>query len=245
MNKDEVKQLFDQQALNYDNQWRRMAPINNGLYFFLESIFSVLPVDANILCVGAGTGKELLHLAQCFPKWRFTVVEPSGEMINICRNEIEKAGFTARCDFHEGYLDTLPKSQNESQSETESEKGQEPFHGATCFLVSQFILNENARSDFFKQIATKLKPGGLLVSSDLAADIHSKNYENLLELWLTTMSVSEVSAEAIQSVKAAYSKDVAVLPPNKVAEIIKSGGFDTPIQFYQAGMIHAFLSKRI
>ena len=62
MNKDELKALFDQQASSYDKQWSRMAPINNGLYFLLESVFSELPSDAQVLCVGAGTGKELIYL---------------------------------------------------------------------------------------------------------------------------------------------------------------------------------------
>jgi len=76
MNNDEIKAVFEQQAAGYDKQWTRMAPINNGLYFLLESVFAELPSEARILCVGVGTGKELIHLANRFPKWRFTAVQP-------------------------------------------------------------------------------------------------------------------------------------------------------------------------
>jgi len=62
--------------------------------------------------------------------------------------EAERAGYLSRCTFHEDYLDSLP---------TEGR-----HHAATCFLVSQFILDPGERSDFFRAIANGLRPGGLL-----------------------------------------------------------------------------------
>ena len=41
------------------------------------------------------------------------------------------------------------------------------------------------------------------------------------------------------------SSDLAILPPTLVAAIIKAGGFGAPVQFYQAGLIHAWFSKRV
>lgn len=73
---DELKSIFDQQAADYDRQWAKMAPIRKNLYYLLESVFAGLPADARVLCVGAGTGTELAHLAAKFPGWRFTAVEP-------------------------------------------------------------------------------------------------------------------------------------------------------------------------
>jgi len=49
VNKDELKAVFDQQAADYDKQWTRMAPINNGLLFLIESVFAELPSEARIL----------------------------------------------------------------------------------------------------------------------------------------------------------------------------------------------------
>ena len=53
-----------------------------------------------------------------------------------------------------------------------------------------------------------------------------------------------VPPEGLEGMRQAYAKDVAVPPPKAVAGIIESGGFGTPVQFYQAGMIHAWLSRR-
>ena len=141
MRSEELRAAFDQQAVGYDKRWEKMAPIRNGLHFLLESILADLPTDARILCVGVGTGAELAHLAKKHPRWSFTAVEPSGPMLEVCRQRAEEERLTSRCHFHEGYLESLPAD--------------DKYHAATCFLVSQFILEQQARSEFFREIANR------------------------------------------------------------------------------------------
>jgi tRNA (cmo5U34)-methyltransferase len=229
MRKEELKAVFDRQAGGYDEQWARMAPIRDCLDFLLGSVFVDLPVDARILCVGAGTGAELAFLARAFPHWRFTAVDPSGAMLDVCRQRAKTEGYASRCYFHEGYLDSLPT---------------EDMHdGATCFLVSQFILEQEARSEFFRAIANRLQPGGVLASSDLASDAGSNAYDALLRVWLNVMTPG-IQAGGLERTRAAYAKDVAILPPKLIGSIIESAGFEPPVQFFQAGLMHAWLSKR-
>lgn len=229
MNNAELNAIFDRQAAGYDQQWLRMAPIYQGLYFLLESVFAELPADAQILCVGVGTGNELLHLASRFPGWRFTAVEPSGGMLAVCRQRVAEAGLRTRCEFHEGYLETLPAG---------------TIHdGATCFLVSQFMVDQAVRTAFFQQIADRLKPGGLLASADLAAEVGADTYEALLCVWQGVMTPADVAPEGLARMRAAYARDVAVLPPATVATIIQAGGFTAPVPFFQAGLIHAWFAK--
>ncbi len=230
MHQDEIKALFDQQAPSYDTQWAKTAPIRSCLHLLLGSLFAELPANAQILCVGVGTGEELAYLALKNPRWRFTAVEPSGPMLDICRQRAEKEQVASRCIFHEGYLESLSTI--------------ELHDAATCFLVSQFILEQDERSTFFREIANKLKPGGLLASSDLASDVESLEYEVLLHAWMNMMSAADISPEAMESMRRAYANDVGVLPPAKIGSIIESGGFELPVQFFQAGLIHAWLSKR-
>ena len=141
MQREELKSVFDQQAAGYDKQWARMAPIRDGLHFLLESVFADLPTDARILCVGAGTGAELAYLARTFPRWSFTAVDPSGAMLDLCRQRAKTEGYSSRCYFHEGYLDSLPT--------------QDRHDGATCFLVSQFILGECYRNRWGEEISKR------------------------------------------------------------------------------------------
>ncbi len=230
MHQDEIKALFDRQAASYDAQWAKTAPIRNGLHWLLGSLFAELPADARILCVGVGTGDELLYLASKYPGWRFTAVEPSGAMLAICRRRAEEEGVASRCEFHEGYLASLPALKSHD--------------AATCFLVSQFILDEVERSRFFREIAERLKPGGLLASSDLASDVDSPEYDVLLHAWMNMMAGADISPEAVERMRNAYANDVGVLSPAKVASIIEAGGFVLPVPFFQAGLIHAWISRR-
>jgi len=231
MHQDEIRTLFDQQAASYDTQWAKTAPIRNCLHLLLGAVFANLPSQAKILCVGMGTGDEMIYLASKNPQWSFTAVEPSGSMLSICQKKVEQAGFASRCTFHEGYLDSLPAS--------------ELHDAATCFLVSQFILDQTERIGFFSQIAQKLKPGGVLASSDLASDIEALEYEILLKAWMNMMSAADISSDAMERMRKAYANDVGVIAPERIVSIIKTGGFELPVQFFQAGLIHAWLSKRV
>ncbi|MBV6628052.1 MAG: class I SAM-dependent methyltransferase [Rivularia sp. (in: Bacteria)] len=222
---------FDKErASSYDETFARLAPIRDALHLLIRQIFSELPTDANILCVGVGTGAEMIYLAQNFPQWRFTAVEPASEMLDICRRKAEEYGISSRCTFHQGYLDSLPTSNS--------------FHAATCLLVSHFMMQEGERSNFFRQIAARLHPNAYLVSSDLTCDMETLEYQSLLEVWLRMLKFSQVPAAEIEKIRSSYGQNVALLSPQKVESIITKGGFDSPTLFYQALLIRAWYSKR-
>lgn len=233
MQQEKITAIFDHQAPTYDQKWSRLAPINASLHLLTSALLSELPSTARILCVGAGTGAEILSLAEKFPDWHFTAVEPSAPMLEVCRCRAEERGISSRCVFHHGYLDTLPRN--------------ESFDAATSFLVSQFIQERDERSKFFQSIADHLRPEGILISSDLAGDVSvTADRPGLLEIWFQVMRESGtiVDPEEIERMRQAYTRDVAVLLPEDVCEIITNGGFESPTQFFQAGMIHAWYAKR-
>lgn len=231
MQREELPVAFDQaHAETYDQRFAKLAPMRDALHLLISAIFADLPADARILCVGAGTGHELIYLAQKFPQWRFAVVEPSAPMLEVCRRKAEERGITARCVFHEGYLDSLPPSA--------------PFDAATSLLVSQFILAADARRTFFRAIAQRLRAGGYLVSADLASDTSSSTYQNLLEVWIRLMRETGSPPEQLEKLRVIYGRDVALLPSEQVSAIIASGGFETPALFLQTCLIHAWYAQR-
>ncbi len=69
---------------------------------------------------------------------------------------------------------------------------------ATCFMVSQFILDNEARSDFFRAISRRLKNNAILVSAYLASSVGTPEYEALLKLWVRMLHAANVPAEAIE-----------------------------------------------
>lgn len=231
MNADELKAMFNRLAPNYDDQWKHTAPIRNSLYFLCDAVFADLASTARLLCVGAGTGAEIAHFAARFPAWRFTAVEPAAAMLDINRERAEAQGYAARCYFHQGYVETLPAAEKN-------------YDAAICLLVSQFIQDDTARSAFFSAIAARLAPGALLVNADLAADTRTPTYDALLAVWMRMMAAADLSLESIVRLRAAYDRDVAIRPTAATAELIEAGGFDTPVMFFQAGLITAWFAHR-
>lgn len=227
----QLEATFDQQSATYDQQWARLAAFRDGIHLLMSALFSRLPADARMLCVGAGTGAEIHALATRFPGWTFTAVEPSAGMVAQARERAKTHGYADRCTFHTGYLDSLPASA--------------AFDCASSLLVSQFILDTRQRTDYFRAIARRLKVGGMLASSDLASDVTTEGYRSLLDVWLRTMAASDVPPERVLKMQEAYARDVAILAPQAVADLIASAGFAAPVQFYQAGLIHAWYTHRL
>jgi tRNA (cmo5U34)-methyltransferase len=223
--------VFDEErASTYDQRAAKIAPLRDVLNVLTRLILSELPADARILCVGVGTGLELIYLAQEFPQWQFTAVEPAPAMLDTCRQKAEQHGVASRCTWHEGYLDSLPTSAS--------------FDAATCLLVSHFFMQQEERRKFFSQIAARLRPDGYLVSADLAADMSTSAYQNLREIWTRMLEYAGYPAEEVEQFLAAHGRDAAVIPAAEVASIIESSGFDRPVLFLQTLFIHAWYAKR-
>lgn len=231
MNRTQLESTFDQQAATYDQQWAKLAPFRDGISLLMASIFEPLPHNSRMLCVGAGTGAEIHFLAQRFPAWTFVAVEPSAGMVAAAKLRAEQHGYIDRCTFHVGYTESLPPCA--------------PFDCATSLLVSQFLLDPRERTKFFEGIASRLKPGGILVTSDLASDTQSPAYASLLEVWLRTMAGAAVPPERVEQMRAAYERDVSILPVQSVEAIIANGGFAAPVRFFQAGLIHGWYGQRL
>ncbi|VVD61798.1 class I SAM-dependent methyltransferase [Pandoraea anhela] len=219
--------MFDQHAATYDQTWHAMAPLREAMQLVLDNVFAPLPDDARVLSVGAGTGAEILYLAGRHPGWRFTAVEPSGPMLDVFRAKAEAQGIASRCVFHQGFLESLPEGA--------------PFDAATSILVSQFVTDPAGRQAFFRGIAERLRPGGYLASADLACDMASDAGRRLLEVWFGMMSVAP---EARERAKGIYGAQVAVVPPEAMDDILRAGGFDMPVRFFQSGLIHAWFARQ-
>jgi tRNA (cmo5U34)-methyltransferase len=119
-------------AASYDERWAPLLPLRDSLHLQIGLLLQDLAAEARVLCVGAGTGAELLALARLFPTWHFVALDPSEPMLTICRQRAEAGGIVSRCEFHAGYVDDLPDRQE--------------FHAATSLLVSHFLIEPAQRA---------------------------------------------------------------------------------------------------
>ena len=94
----EAAAVFDEKfAGSYDKQLDKVGAIKDAMHLAIMIVLSNVPKNARILCVGAGTGEELIYLARTFSDWHFTVVEPAPAMMVQCQAKIQQLGITCRC----------------------------------------------------------------------------------------------------------------------------------------------------
>src|SRR5690606_28699801 len=109
-----------------------------------------MPVDGDVLVVGAGGGLEIRRFAQAHAGWRFTGVDPAREMLKLARATLGE--FVARVDLHEGYVDDAPEG---------------PFDAATCLLTLHFVAIEERRA-LLAQVRRRLRPRAPFVVAHLS-----------------------------------------------------------------------------
>lgn len=216
------------QAKNYDDQWSKLSPVNDLLHFLCKIILKDLQPDAHILCVGAGTGAELIALAKEFPEWKFTALDTSPEMIEVCQKNAEENGISARCKFHIGTVDSLLIK--------------EKFDAATSILVSQFLTEKEDRMKFFREIHKRLNRGAYLINADLTSPDKQISYDKLSEVWTKMLMFAGMSREKAESATSQWGKLVAVSKQEEIEEIILASGFENPTLFYQSLFIKAWFA---
>ena len=218
-------------AAGYDARNAPLAPLRDTLLWLTGRLFAQdLPETAEILCVGAGTGKEVLHLAGLAPGWQFTALDPSADMLAVCRREVDAAGLAGRVRIFEGYVDELDDGI--------------AYDAATSILASHFILDRRDRRAYFAGIAERLRPGGILVNADLSGDRQAPAFDAVEHVWLSAVRSAGLDDDSVASYRASLDTSVGLLPPHELAALIASAGFSEPAQFYQAGLIHAHTARR-
>lgn len=215
---------------SYDERTQKMAPIVDNLHFLIGLILKNLPADANILCVGVGTGAEIIRLADAHPKWRFTGIDPSADMLDVCRNQLEKKGIASRAELFHGYLAEF--------------SGTETFDAVLCLFVTQFVKDSLERQAMFNAMADRLNPKGYLINSELSDDMASPQFHDLLEKWKTLQLATGSTEEQVSKILDAWQQHVAIVPPASIETILSQSGFSMPIQFFQSFLMHAWYSQK-
>ena len=223
--------MFDKaHAEKYDTKFARAEPFRDVIHLVTDLAFASLPDDANILVVGAGTGSEIIALAARHPGWHFTAVDPAGAMLDVFREKATAAGILDRCTTHVGYIETLAST---------------PLHdAATSLLVSHFLQTDASRGAFFAEIAARLKPGGLLVNADLAADMTDKASERLYATWEQMLRETGADAAGLANYRAGFGRDFAVHTPSAVEALIEQNGFERPSPLVQTLLMRTWLTAK-
>lgn len=213
----------------YDATNARLAAINNNLHLLISLLLNELPQKAHILCVGVGTGTEILSLAQRYPEWHFTGIDPSPDMLSVCAEKLQLAGVAERCQLYPGYLADLPVAGD--------------YHAVLCLLVAHFIQHPQ-RDGLYQQIARQLAPQGRVILAEIAGDMLSPEFDHSLTLWARMHEVLSQSARDPQEIKAQFAERLLLLPPAHTESLLTEAGFDTPCRFFQSLLIHGWTALK-
>ena len=231
MTQPDPSRFFDQKiADNYDAQADNLKAIGDNLHLLIGLVLQDLPDDARILCVGAGTGTEIVHLAALHPNWRFVALEPSPEMLAKCREKMEKHGFDERCRHVNGFLKDIAPG--------------ESFDAVLCLLVTQFMLDPEERQAMFDGMARRLRAGGYLINAEISYDVRSAAFDAMAQKWGAMRKKSGATKDDTAQIIAMMLKHVAVAPPAAIEAMLKKSGFAMPILFFQSLFIHAWYSQK-
>lgn len=217
--------FFDRDVADaYDRRNSALAPISHNLHFLVRLVLADLPGDARVLCVGVGTGAEILSLAAACPGWSFVGVDPSAEMLAVGRRRLEDAGVLERCDLVQGYVDDAPNG---------------PFDAVVSLFVAHFIKAEG-RPAFYAAIYDRLKPGGRFASAEISTDLDAPQFPALLEDWKQVQRLMGATPQSLANLGGAMRDVLGVLPPEDTEALWRDAGFAMPIPFFQAFMIRGW-----
>lgn len=215
-------------AQQYDQRNSKLSRIADCLHFLMGLVLNDLPSDARVLCVGAGTGADIVALARTFPGWSFVGLEPSLNMLDVCRERIKAAGLENRCELVHGYIQDLPRK--------------EPFDAVLSVLVAHFVRREE-RSDFFRNMTAHLRSGGSLVNAEISFDLDASEFPQMLKDWEQVQTLMGATPETLAQLPKQLRETLTVLPPSETESLLVQSGIHAPVRFFQAMMISAWHGK--
>ncbi len=229
--KSDAARNFDSEgAQNYEHRIRLVVPGYEALHSMANSLLHLdLGEQSRLLIVGAGTGMELVHLGKSNPRWRFTGVDPSADMLAVARQRVMEEGLSERVTLHAGLAHELPAS--------------EPYDAATLILVMHFVPDNGEKLELLRSISAQLKPGAPFVLADLHGDRTSDRFVRFIAAWRRRLIALGMATEEVEE-RFRVLSDVYFVPEERITALLHEAGFDHVELFYSALLFGGWVARR-
>lgn len=221
--------INSEMALAYETNTRISVPTYDALFAMVQSYFRAKLGEkaASLLVIGAGGGNELSAWGPSNPKWTFTGVDPSEEMLKIAKNKAVQLGIESRVRLIQGTIDnlTLPDSK---------------FDAASCILVLHFVDDDQEKLKLLKTIKDHMKSGAPFVLVTAYGDRDDAELQDRLNVWKSFFLDAGWESSKVEMVNRNIMK-ISFLPENQIERLLAESGFMNITRFYSTGLFAGWI----
>ncbi|RYZ73156.1 MAG: class I SAM-dependent methyltransferase [Proteobacteria bacterium] len=220
----------EEMAQGYDDRNQRLSAIGESLHFIIRLLAADLPPQARILCVGVGTGAEMISLAQAYPTFNFVGVDPSAGMLKVCEKRLHELALDQRCELITGYVQDISPDVG--------------YDAVLSILVAHFVPRDE-RAKYYRELTCRLKPGGLLINAEISGDLDSELAPKMIHDWKKIQALMGATPESLAQLPFTLRSVLSVYSPKEIEQMLVDAGLNNLRQFFQAFMIHAWVGIKI
>ncbi|MBQ4850374.1 class I SAM-dependent methyltransferase [Pseudoalteromonas sp. MMG012] len=203
------------EAKRYDSNIIKLVPGYELLHQLTAAqLVTLLPDESTILVIGAGTGKDIIELAQHNDSWHFVAQDISCDMLNIAKLQLTHHGLASRVTFHYGALSVLDM----------------PVDAAICLLVMHFLPDTGEKHALLKSIHRNLQPKAPLFLADLVSPETQFERESQL-LMCRSLGLTEVGE---QRMRHNLNHEFYPLERMRLAELLDQAAFSSANCYFKA-----------
>ena len=230
---------MDEEAFNFDGDYgegyealaRQVIPGYVTLFPMVGAIIDPeLRRGARVLVVGCGTGIELVTFRKIRPDLRLHGVDPSSRMLELARRRVAETGDAARISFQLGYASDVPPAPR--------------FDASTLINVLHFVPDDGSKAALLRDIARRLRPGGVFVLFDLHGDPGSEEHERYMPAWERYWRIRGMSADEMAAFQERIRHGIHFAPPERVVDLAREAGFVESRRFYKSLLYGGWTFRR-
>ncbi len=215
----------------YEALARRVIPGYVTLFPMVSAVIDPeLSVGARVLVVGAGTGIELVNFKKIRPDLRLYGVDPSRQMLELARRRVAETGRTEGISFQLGYAADVPPTPR--------------FDAATLINVLHFVPDDGSKAALLRDIARRLKPGGVFVLFDLHGDPGSEEHEHYMPAWRRYWKIRGMTSEEAAAFEERIRHGIHFMSAERVVALAREAGFTEPRRFYKSLLYGGWTFRR-
>ncbi|MGG3797980.1 class I SAM-dependent methyltransferase [Metabacillus fastidiosus] len=179
--KNDIIKKFNENAMQYDNQRRKLIPCFDDFYSIPVSVIEIENDTPNILDIGAGTGLFSSFIKEKYPKAKITLIDISEKMLESAKNRFKD----------DPNIDYIIADYTDYKFEEK--------YDLVISSLSIHHLNDNDKQDLYHKIFSILKEDGIFINADQVLG-HTSFIENLYkDDWKNKIEASSLTTEEINA----------------------------------------------